>query len=323
MTVANTRGITFGDHMVRALLTGKKTVTRRLLTVQPPTLPEDGYAYPHYWGAVGTYSGVDEPRHFWTNRPPEADNFEDEAAAQEAFEDETLFWPGEDPHSISPADEGVYGPGGLESPFGSERNCIKPAARLYVREAWRVGSWDEGVIAVDYRADGHARREWLPLPDDQWLRLAHQSADDCEKAGLTMDGKGRYHWPMGEAPTRWRLPRYMPRVASRLTLEVTDVWPERLHAMTEDEAISEGMTSLPDEWLAKHWPDWWAEHERVQIRNALLEADGIRFGLEPMPIGPSPLERFRALWGELHTALGTDWDSNPWVWRVGVRVVTP
>ncbi|MVN88582.1 hypothetical protein GO986_17745 [Deinococcus sp. HMF7620] len=281
--MTDARGITFGDHMVRALLAGKKTATRRLVATT-------GLSF-----LGGRGDDQHDPLNF---------GFEDGDG---------------DFHVLARADaipaHARSNTSSIPCPLGA------PGQQLYVREAWRVGSWDEGVIAVDYRADGHARREWLPLPDHQWLRLAHQSADDCEKVGLTMDAEGRYHWPMGEAPTRWRLPRYMPRVASRLTLEVTDVWPERLHSITEDEAISEGMTSLPDAWLAKHWPDWWAEHERVRAHNARLTADGARFGFTRMPLGPSPLTRFKALWGELHTAPGTDWDSNPWVWRVGVRVV--
>lgn len=44
----------------------------------------------------------------------------------------------------------------------------------------------------------------------------------------------------GEDMPEWRTPLFMPRVASRLTLEVTAVYADRLQNMTEADAIAEG-----------------------------------------------------------------------------------
>jgi hypothetical protein len=83
----------------------------------------------------------------------------------------------------------------------------KPGDRLYAQESWRVGAWNEdrGEIAVDYRADGHCRREWIEIPDpDAFVRLWQQSTDDAMRAGRQTDAYGRYNWDVGDAPTRWR-----------------------------------------------------------------------------------------------------------------------
>lgn len=271
---APARGITFSSHMVRALLAGKKTVTRRLITHAHADLSE----------------------------------FQ---AAHELAPGEWIFWNSDHAH-LAEFTRRAYAPGeGVRCPLGAVGDT------LYVRETWRVGSWDEGVIAVDYAADGHARAEWLAVTEGQWLRLVHQSVDDVEAAGLTINEHGRYTWPFGQAPTRWRLPRYMPRVASRISLEIQSVRPERLHEITDVDAINEGVCSLPDEWVAAHWPEYVAERDRVHAHNDALTAAGQYLGLTRPPLGPSPRERFRALWIDMHGA--DSWEANPWVWRLAVQ----
>jgi hypothetical protein len=104
----------------------------------------------------------------------------------------------------------------LNSPFGHIGD------RVWVRERWRVGAWKDGKIAVDYRADGHCRREWLSVPEDQYYRLVEQSCDDAIRAGLRPNDNDRFYWSIGNSPCRWRPSSQMPNWASRITLEVTD-----------------------------------------------------------------------------------------------------
>ena len=120
-----------------------------------------------------------------------------------------------------------------------------PGDRLWVRETWRVGAWnhDTESIAVDYRADGCARREYLPLTDnEQFLRLWRESCNDALKAGLESTETGGFTWEPHEAPTRWRSPLYMPRWASRITLKLTEVRAERLQEISNHDADAEGTT---------------------------------------------------------------------------------
>lgn len=118
---------------------------------------------------------------------------------------------------------------------------------------------------------------------------------------------------------KWQSPRFMPRWASRLTLEITGVGLERLHAVTSGDALDEGVTILPDEWVAKHWPDYVRERDRVHAHNAQLNEQGQFLDLTRPPLGPSPRDRFQAYWQDLH---GADaWARNPWVWRVEFKQV--
>lgn len=98
----------------------------------------------------------------------------------------------------------------------------------------------------------------------------------------------------------WRPSIHMPRWASRITLEITGVRVERLHSISERDAVREGLYQLP--------------------------ASG-RYCLQPGmqyfgEASHSAKEVYSWLWESIY---GTEnWHSNPWVWvvefkRIGER----
>lgn len=88
----------------------------------------------------------------------------------------------------------------------------RPGDRLWVRETWATRSLkfegEESKVVLLHRADDLDVTEYETAPDD--------------KEG------------------RWRSPRFMPRWASRLTLEVKRIRVERLQDITERDARAEG-----------------------------------------------------------------------------------
>lgn len=124
-------------------------------------------------------------------------------------------------------------------------------------------------IRVTYRADGHD--EWIE-PPETWRGIP----DD----------------------NHWRPPIFMPRWASRITLEIASVCVERLNAITEDAAVAEG-----------------AE------RGILLDG-GCGFAKpcdEDEERDASYRQGFRYLWGFIN---GRDsWVFNPFVWVIEFRSV--
>lgn len=131
--------------------------------------------------------------------------------------------------------------------------------RLWVREAWRERVPDQDGRTDDYRAD---------------------------YPGLT-----RANDPCG---VPWKPSIHMPRRASRILLEVTEIRVERLQEISDSDAVAEGV--------------------------GLTEsAVGI-----PMtsPGGESlPHTIYRLLWESINGK--ESWAANPWVWCVSFRRLAP
>ena len=83
--------------------------------------------------------------------------------------------------------------------------------------------------------------------------------------------------------TGWRSPMYMPRWASRIALEITDVRVERLQDITFRDLQAEGM------------------------QGEFTEA----------------VKNYMQIWDSLNAKRGYPWSSNPWVWVISFRKVTP
>lgn len=165
----------------------------------------------------------------------------------------------------------------------------QPGDQLWVREAWRIGAWneDDETIAVDYLADGHYRKEWLDVPLDErniFERLWIQSTDDAIKAGLQTDQGGKYHWPAGQSPCRKRPAMFMFRWASRIQLEITGVRVERLQDISEANAQAEGCGITVD-----------------------------------YTKGRTYITDYKELWESINGA--GSWDANPWVWVIEFKVI--
>jgi hypothetical protein len=106
---------------------------------------------------------------------------------------------------------------GQRCPYGA------PGDRLWVREAWGIGSRPDpwgGYDGIEYRAD----EAWLE--DGDYL--------PCYKVATPDDVC------LGDYRAGWHPSIHMPRWASRITLEVTGVRVERLQAISEKDAIAEG-----------------------------------------------------------------------------------
>jgi hypothetical protein len=135
-----------------------------------------------------------------------------------------------------------------------------PGDRLWVRETlyldddnkWRRTA-DESLIELD------SNNEWVPYMLS-WAH--HKESDRCHSM-------------------------YMPRFASRITLEVTGVRVERVQAIEQADAIAEGVD--PDDYPPPPDPEGYVFNYRTG---------------------------YRQLWDSLNAKRGFGWDENPWVWVV-------
>ncbi len=169
--------------------------------------------------------------------------------------------------------------------------------RLWVREAWRVpagldhlsgkeiddkriaAGYTDPICPIEYVADGWRHEpEWWVLFDDN---------NEAFKPG------------------RYRHARFMPRWAARTVLEITDTRIERLQSISTPDAIAEGVTTLPAQWINDHFTD---HRERMAAASA---------GERSIPNPPSPRRLFEALWEQLN-GIGS-FKEDPWVWVVSYK----
>jgi hypothetical protein len=253
------RPILFSGPMVRALLDGSKTQTRRVMKKQPyisrtnpPQFSDvevgDIFICPDYLPTTPVRSSVIvECKSIGTYH----------CMGQKEFAEK-------------------------HSPYGV------PGDHLWVRETAKCGYRSEqppantGRIGVDFKAGGGTDREY------------------------TLDRRDEYPWfpsrsHNADGTIRWTPGIHMPRWASRITLEITDVRIERLQNISEADAIDEGIRQHSERF------GWVNE---CQLPDGKRHFDSSAYGM------------YRQLWDSLNAARGYGWDVNPWVWVIEFKRVT-
>ena len=107
---------------------------------------------------------------------------------------------------------------------------------------------------------------------------------------------------------------HMPKTAARIWLEITGVRVERAQDISEEDAVAEGVLSLPESFTEKHFPEY---SDKLKEWG---ESNGGQFPTTRPPLGPSPAEKFKQLWCEIHGR--ESWDANPWVWCLEFKVLS-
>lgn len=152
------------------------------------------------------------------------------------------------------------GEGSRHEPIGYLEHCkYQTGMRLWVRECFGfTAKWP-----LSYQRQWLAERSpWLP-------------------GNITM----AYRADNPTGPWCWKPSIHMPKIYSRITLEITNVRVERLQEISPDDAIAEGA----------------------------LVALGPLSGHE---FRGDPIRMYRELWNRVNAGRGYGWDTNPWVWVI-------
>jgi hypothetical protein len=206
--------ILFSGEMVRAILDGRKTQSRRVVKPQPDMVSKKGESV-----VFKTIERIN----------PETRDFE------------TLTHVPGEPHKKYCRQ--------IKCPFGEVDD------RLWVRETFAILS------------DGNIKYKTETFYPEANVYIAG------------IDGR------TGK-PVKWKPSIHMPRAASRITLEITDVWVERLNDISEKDAMAEGLESF--------CPG--LDYPRHELRTA-----------------------FQNLWDSDNKK--HPWASNPWVWVLEFKLL--
>ena len=226
------RPIIFSPEIVRAMLAGNVTQTRRVVKFMHETPKLIGQAAEHR-NLNAVYPAREKGWVFWqTTRAGDG---------------------------LAEFTKKAYATG-LLCPYG------EPGVRLWVKEAW------------------YTSKKYDHLPP----------------AKFPVEAKTIFRYLGSRAKPEWagrtRSARFMPRWASRITLEIVNVRVERLQDISDDDAKAEGFEYY-GETLFKDYGEILAEHTAIY--------------------------KYASYWDLLNARQGFLWKSNPWVWMIEFRVLGP
>lgn len=165
-----------------------------------------------------------------------------------------------------------------------------PGDRLCCKETWADVNTDSGP-ALTYRADHglhFCQDDAFPVEYDRYPGMS-----------FTMWCGDLWR---GEPGHTWRRAQHMPAWASRITMEVVGVRCVRVQELTEQNVFSCGFECMDGSALNEGWgnnnEDSHSQHGWDDPRMVLAD-----------------------FWDSTYAKRGLGWDSNPWVWAVGVRRV--
>jgi hypothetical protein len=169
----------------------------------------------------------------------------------------------------------------------------------------RAGMW---ALESDTRTSVEVRTDVTPCPyglagDRLWVRETWAPNDGSAGGYLyraDQSGASGFHqadlktgvWT--HSVSRWRPSIHMPRAASRINLEITGVRVERLQAISEADALAEGV--------------------------ARCEGDTDYFEVDGGCVGLNARESYSRLWNAINGAGSVE--ANPWVWVVEFKRAT-
>ena len=167
--------------------------------------------------------------------------------------------------------------------------ALLDGSKTQTRRAWRVQP--PPGVKIGYSTE--TKSPHGQVGDQLWVRETFLIADE-RAAGRPPWVYAADYQDQDRPKPRWKPSIFMPRAASRITLEITGVRVERLQDITAADALAEGVIQLPDGGYSVADTRHYSDH---------------------------PTESYASLWESLNGA--GSWDLNPWVWVIEFKKVKP
>lgn len=173
----------------------------------------------------------------------------------------------------------------------------KTQTRRVVKPQPFHGEIDNGQL-VDEGKIHHCKYE---IGDHLWVRETHIQIAPMQ-AGYGIKNKewlARYKADEDDLSTKWTPSIFMPRWASRITLEITSVEVERVQEISLEDCGKEG----------------------VNMTDGIMGSDDIVLSMMQMDLNskfdePVPRLRFWLLWNSINAKRGHPFEANPFVWKI-------
>lgn len=235
--MGNVRPILFSGAMVKAILDGRKTQTRRVVKPQPAEVAASAGKMP---GLI-RFKASDLTLQTWNDA----------------------------------------------CPYGA------PGDRLWCRETWQYYDWSE---------HGQPRIRYAANNDALWRKVAEGDSDKVVNIWAELSGEDNFKIDSRARDRRWRPSIHMPRWASRITLEITEVRVQRVQETSAKDILAEGAVLRPhmDEHLGKCPISAFDEKCYSDLQSLWSNA-----------------------WHKIYANQGHGWDKNPWVWAITFKRIKP
>ncbi|TMI67948.1 MAG: hypothetical protein E6H09_23520 [Bacteroidetes bacterium] len=184
------------------------------------------------------------------------------------------------------------------------------------RKQYDIHNWQERFI------DDFAK--WMP---DDWLWVRETYSWDYKEYPERTEKFYYYKANTSDnflaSGEKWKPSIFMPRVAARIFLEVTNVKVERLHDISDADIISEGVRVPVSEEggvffklgvensAYRFMPEQWQIDRHVENRGKEIYT-------------PTEHDLLFAHWAELWCEINgrESWDANPWLWVIEFKVLS-
>ena len=181
------------------------------------------------------------------------------------------------------------------------RRVIKPQPRfLKSLWFWTLSKYNSMGIPESPDKVALAKCPYGKVGDRLWVRETFYSDVTQAQYEDVYGGTGIFYKATEIEPDifRWKPSIFMPRWASRITLEVVSVRVERVQDGSPDDYKAEGL-------YQSGWNGCWqvSKTDKKQHRR--------------------PMGAFKTLWNSINDKRGFGWDENPFVWVVEFKRVKP
>jgi hypothetical protein len=144
------------------------------------------------------------------------------------------------------------------------RDCASPSGFSWISDAY-----EDFYLKCPYGVPG----------DRLWVRETWQKCTGCNPMPGILYRATCNFFPAH----KWKPSIHMPRWASRILLEITDIRVERLQDISRQDAFKEGC-------------------------------------IDRRPVSTCN-DDFKELWNSINEAKGFGWDQNPWIWCICFKVI--
>lgn len=145
------------------------------------------------------------------------------------------------------------------------------------------------------------------IPGDRlWVKETFYQGD-----GIAYRADGEMPEKARTAGCKWKPSIFMPRKASRITLEITNVRVERLQDISEEDAKAEGIEQVADPF--NEGGIYWRNYIYHLNTPRGDKTGGVICGFK------DPRKSYRSLWDSIN-GLGS-WEKSPWIWAITFKRV--